>query len=344
MQWLTAIWLFAVGSCVGSFINVVGYRMPRGESIVFRPSHCPRCQANIRFRDNIPVWGWLLLGGRCRECRQSISVRYLLVESLFGVMFTSLAYAELLSGGANLPQVQPPSSAGLTWTIVDIRPDALWIFGYHVTLLGVLLSSALIKLDGHTIPLRLLAFGAVAAVLVPVLHHGLHPVSWVSLYPAASLALPIGRPWDDLLVGLGLGGALGLILTAAIPARAIAWRALQPRPELAPLTALVGMYLGWQAAFACTLLAVTAKLAESAVASCSRDLLRMPLIAYLGLATYITICLWRPLTQWSWWPGPDSTLLTAGAVLAACVAGIVLTGLIPPRDFRSAAGARQSAD
>jgi leader peptidase (prepilin peptidase)/N-methyltransferase len=72
---VTALWLGLVGACVGSFLNVVAYRMPRGMSVVWKPSHCPRCGHAIRARDNVPVLGWLLLGGRCRDCREPISPR-----------------------------------------------------------------------------------------------------------------------------------------------------------------------------------------------------------------------------------------------------------------------------
>ena len=70
-----AAWLLAVGTSVGSFLNVVAWRLPRGKSISGR-SHCPRCHDRLRARDNIPVLGWLLLAGRCRTCRLPISARY----------------------------------------------------------------------------------------------------------------------------------------------------------------------------------------------------------------------------------------------------------------------------
>src|SRR5215212_8644857 len=71
---------FALGAIIGSFLNVVIHRYPRGESIVMPPSHCPNCNTQIRPYDNIPVLSWLLLLGRCRACREPISARYPLVE------------------------------------------------------------------------------------------------------------------------------------------------------------------------------------------------------------------------------------------------------------------------
>ena len=67
---------------VGSFLNVVIYRLPRGESLSFPPSHCPHCDAGIRPWDNVPVLSYLLLRGRCRNCLKPISARYPLVEAV----------------------------------------------------------------------------------------------------------------------------------------------------------------------------------------------------------------------------------------------------------------------
>ncbi len=71
-----------LGACVGSFLNVVIWRLPRGESLIRPASHCPNCGTPVRRRDNIPVLGWLLLRGRCHDCAVPISARYPLVELL----------------------------------------------------------------------------------------------------------------------------------------------------------------------------------------------------------------------------------------------------------------------
>ena len=78
-----------VGSCVGSFLNVCVYRIPRSMSL-FRPrSRCPRCLTLIRSYDNVPVLSWLILAGRCRHCRGSISPRYAIVELTVGLLFAA---------------------------------------------------------------------------------------------------------------------------------------------------------------------------------------------------------------------------------------------------------------
>ena len=98
-----AVWLFAVGACVGSFINVVALRMPAGIGIARSSSRCPRCLHPIRWYDNIPLVSWLALRGRCRDCGTWISVRYPLIELLVALLFLALALGEGLVAGRNLP-------------------------------------------------------------------------------------------------------------------------------------------------------------------------------------------------------------------------------------------------
>ncbi len=76
-----------LGAAVGSFLNVVVYRVPAGLSVLHPPSRCPKCGHRLSPRDNIPVLGWLLLRGRCRYCRTSIAIRYPLVEATMGLIF-----------------------------------------------------------------------------------------------------------------------------------------------------------------------------------------------------------------------------------------------------------------
>ncbi len=83
--------IFLAGLAIGSFLNVVAHRLPRGESLISPPSHCPKCDTPIRWYDNLPVLGWLLLRGRCRSCGESISWRYPAVELATGLLFGLVA-------------------------------------------------------------------------------------------------------------------------------------------------------------------------------------------------------------------------------------------------------------
>src|SRR5438045_5845451 len=87
---LLSIFAFALGAIVGSFLNVVIHRYPREESIVFPPSHCPHCNAGIRWFDNIPVISYIVLLGKCRNCRGRIAIRYPLVELANGLFYLAI--------------------------------------------------------------------------------------------------------------------------------------------------------------------------------------------------------------------------------------------------------------
>lgn len=89
---LLILFFAALGAVIGSFLNVIIHRVPRGESIVLPRSRCPQCGAAIRPQDNVPVLSYLVLGGRCRACRAPISARYPLVEALTAALF-ALAFA-----------------------------------------------------------------------------------------------------------------------------------------------------------------------------------------------------------------------------------------------------------
>ena len=80
-------WFTVFGACVGSFLNVLVYRLPRRKSLVHPPSHCPDCGHLIRWYDNVPVIGWIKLRGQCRDCRLPISVRYPCIEGFCGIFF-----------------------------------------------------------------------------------------------------------------------------------------------------------------------------------------------------------------------------------------------------------------
>lgn len=100
---------FVFGACLGSFANVVIYRLPQGKSVVLPGSHCYSCQTPIRWYDNIPLVSWLLLRGKCRQCGARFSFRYFFVELLMATLFT-LAYFYF----------------GLSWNLVEAL---LFIFG-----------------------------------------------------------------------------------------------------------------------------------------------------------------------------------------------------------------------
>lgn len=130
---------FAFGAVVASFLNVVIWRVPRGESIVSPPSHCPKCGAAIPWYCNIPVLSWLVLRGKCAACRNSISPRYPLVELLGGILFAA-AYMRF---GVFAPLAWVWLALMLVGSFIDfdhkLLPDFVTVGGmvYGVALSGV---------------------------------------------------------------------------------------------------------------------------------------------------------------------------------------------------------------
>jgi len=131
---------FVFGSLVGSFLNVCIHRMPQGESVVWPSSHCPKCKKRIPAYDNIPFISYLLLGGRCRFCKQKISFRYIIVELLTAVVFVLLFSRYALTYDFFFYMVL--CCALIVATFVDIRhriiPDEISIGGMIV---GFILNS-----------------------------------------------------------------------------------------------------------------------------------------------------------------------------------------------------------
>jgi len=133
--WPALVLAGVLGLLIGSFLNVVVWRVPRGESVVRPPSACPRCGHEIRRRDNVPVISWLLLRGRCRDCAAPISVRYPLVEAFTGALFVGVVWW-----------------FGVSWAV----PAYLYLAAISVAL-------ALIDLDTHRLPNAIVLPGYVVA-------------------------------------------------------------------------------------------------------------------------------------------------------------------------------------
>ncbi len=127
---------FALGCVVGSFLNVCIYRMPRGESIVSPPSHCPHCQYSIPWYLNIPLFTWLYLRGKCANCNAPISIRYFLVELLTGLTFLAcwLAFGHQSPGLVLVYCLLLAAFIVATWIDIEhfIIPDEITLGGIAV--------------------------------------------------------------------------------------------------------------------------------------------------------------------------------------------------------------------
>jgi leader peptidase (prepilin peptidase)/N-methyltransferase len=148
-EWILCIWIFALGCCIGSFLNVVIYRLPREKSLVHPGSSCPHCGQAIRFYDNIPLLSWIVLRAKCRRCKGPISPRYFIVELLTGSVFLGLYFA---------------------YFHTDVRPslhihNAWFIYFIHIALLSAFIAASGIDLELWIIPLSICWFVTAAGVI-----------------------------------------------------------------------------------------------------------------------------------------------------------------------------------
>ncbi len=240
----TAIWFLVLGTVVGSYLNVVIYRVPLGISVIARRSHCPGCGVGILASDNLPVIGWLRLNGRCRNCDAEISTRYPTVEIIVGLMFLLLFFVELISGGTNLPVRRPNTYAGVQWILFYTKWDLVGLYVYHCFLLSTLIAWAMIRRDGHRVPVRtsatILTITIVAPLLLP------HLLVWPF---NANAAFPVPYSVGNAVLTSAMGVAAAAIVLA-IP-RMIRWARKDSTfslPQFDPASWLViGAGLGWQA-------------------------------------------------------------------------------------------------
>ena len=172
---LELVFIAVAGLLIGSFLNVCIHRMPRGESIVFPASKCPSCGKPIRAWDNVPVLSYLILGGKCRSCKTSISLRYPLVEALNATL----------------------------WVLVYMRFDTGWHLPVLLAFVSSLVVITLIDLDFQIIP---------DSISLPWVVIGL--VAGATVLPDPFLrAEPLG--WANSLIGAVSGIVLFLIIVIA---------------------------------------------------------------------------------------------------------------------------------
>jgi leader peptidase (prepilin peptidase) / N-methyltransferase len=218
-----AFFLLAIGTVVGSFINVCVYRIPMQKSVIWPSSTCPRCWATIPARDNIPIVGWIVLGGRCRSCRDPISARYPLVEALVGALFVALLVVDVVLGQR-------------TWA----GEIPLWLFTrgfYHMLLVALLVAGSFIDFDLTIIPDQITVTGMILAIALGAWFPWIRPdpssaaTAWAGLWVGIT----------GLLVGGGLTWFVRLFGSLVFRREAMGFGDVT-------LMAMIGAFLGWQAA------------------------------------------------------------------------------------------------
>ena len=197
MQYYLAIWALLLGLVIGSFLNVVIYRVPRRESLVRPGSHCPGCGVAIHWYDNIPVASWVLLRGRCRSCHTPIALRYPIVEGITGLAFLA----------------------------------AFWRFGPSATVLvawafiAVVVTLAFINHDHMVIPNRIVFPALVCGLAASMALDRQHWWQYIAGCIGAGLfvlLLSLARPgvtrFSEVKMALLLGAVLGPYALVALPA------------------------------------------------------------------------------------------------------------------------------
>lgn len=222
-----SLWAALLGACIGSFLNVVAWRLPRQESVVTPRSHCTHCGTNLSWFENIPLLSWPLLGGRCRHCHKPIGSRYWLVELLCAGLWVAAVWARPTAMGAQADPLLLVLGGWLllSWLVplVLIDLDHLWL-PEPLCRVGVLLglaSTALIGFHQDPVSGRLLLLHHLLAAGAGLL--GCEAVSALAERLMGKPALGLGDAKLAALLGawLGLSG-LGLSVILAVVSGAAA--------------------------------------------------------------------------------------------------------------------------
>lgn len=320
--------LFILGSCIGSFLNVCIHRFPSRahlrEQLRALSSHssgCPRCSSAILWRDNIPILGWLLLAGRCRSCRRPISFRYPFVELLTGCLFVIVYQAEMppnfWSTAADSGLFSTDGPQNLTQHLA--MPTWLHVrYLLHMAMICCLIAASFIDLelwiipDGTTVPMMVLAVlthtvcgqawlvpvwfedSSVAAMLQHLAPTSLKPflLSW------DCLPFAIAHPhWHGFLVSItGLLAGGGIVWAVRILGEFVLKREAMGFGDVV-LMAMVGSVLGWQPVVLIFFLAPAPAVGFAILSLFLRRRDEIPYGPWLSLAALLLLLTWPQL-----WP------------------------------------------
>jgi leader peptidase (prepilin peptidase) / N-methyltransferase len=228
------------GLCLGSFLNVVAYRLPAGMSLAAPPSACPGCGIAIRPYDNVPVLSWLMLRGHCRSCESSISPRYPLTEAVTGALFVAVVIGRGASSSVWLDLIFVASLVAITRIDLEHRiiPDRILV---PLAVAALVLTAIF---EPHQLPERLIAAGAAGGVLFLVALAYPAGMGMGDVKMLAVMGLVLGRSVAPaFLVALVAGTLVGLAIMAQ---RGVAQgrRTTIPFGPFLALGGLVGVFAG----------------------------------------------------------------------------------------------------
>ncbi len=333
------VWFFAVGASIGSFLNVVAYRLPLGRTLGGH-SGCPYCCSPIAGSDNIPVLAWLKLRGRCRTCHLPISSQYPLVELMVGLVFLSVFLTEFARAGGNLPgNVAHGHGYGVAWTNVSLVMAAR-TFAYLFVVSG-LIGAALIAIKQRPVPMQLYLWLIVPWTVGAVAMPGLIVVPWWTQYRRLS---DLDARLDSIVTivcGLVAGIAVARIVAPLIYGHvdrtlASSDRATSSARQWIGALGVAGAMLGWQTACQIAIAALICQLACLLVLSKRQ----MPIdisdsTAWVWLGLILVRAIWGQVVDWKFLDldfSPVLMHLTALVCVAALGAGIGKIVHRPPID------------
>jgi prepilin signal peptidase PulO-like enzyme (type II secretory pathway) len=282
--WLLYGFLFVLGSIIGSFLNVVIYRVPLGMSLSYPESRCPNCERPIRWYHNVPILGWLLLRGRCADCGARISIRYPIVEAIIGGVFVVVAMLDLLW------IVQPAVDGTLIETV-----DLLTFLPYSrdVITLCMLFACAGIQWDGQ-VPPKQITFWALALLVI----------TWVIQLFSFGLSIA-ALPWAMIVPASALGTLGGLVFGYVLTWSTLAVNPRQLRGEIHLATVITGAVVGGYGIVFITSVVSLLELLESLARLVRGDARRFGIFSWLFLSTLLWVIVADAVTSllapWSPW-------------------------------------------
>jgi len=216
-QILYSVFIFCFGATVGSFLNVVIYRMPRGKSLIWPGSHCPKCYHELSMvtGENIPILGWFIIGGKCRHCGEPVSFRYPLVELLTACF-----------------------AVGSYWFLVRYQGRPVGVFVVWSGLALAIVAAGVIDLRSYIIPDAITKTGMLMAPIVSVLIPSIHP----------ALGWPQDMARIDALLSsvIGMAAGSGFVYLAGVLGKVIFGREAMGFGDV-KFVGMIGGFLGWQA-------------------------------------------------------------------------------------------------
>jgi leader peptidase (prepilin peptidase)/N-methyltransferase len=328
---LVLVWVFVLGTAVGSFLNVCIYRLPRRKNLLWPSSRCGVCLRAIPLYLNVPLVSWWWLRGRCRFCGSSFSMRYFWVELLTGLVVAGLYAVEV---GLNVHGLAVWRDGGFSDLLRGQFPPHAWPYlFFHTVLAGLLIASAGCLIEGPELPRSLVITGAVVGLAWALLYPWPEPLPRSRLSdsePPGFMPWPVWLPLPDWLppasVALGLATGLAGILGPAWLARLTVWLARRvrggtsDRPELAGLLMMTGGFLGWQPLVVALALAGLLTIGLVLCGGLFGQRPRQPLVL-LFIA-----CLAVTWLGWAWLGALVRPWLLSPAALAGCLFG--LAGLL----------------